>query len=351
MSRALPALFRRFPQAREHLPWIPLGDLPTPLESLGNLRGRAAPASVWVKRDDRSSRLYGGNKVRALEFLLADALCRRVDRVLTAGAIGSHFVSATALFSRRVGLRAEAILWSQPWSERCTEALDLLHRLDVPVRSYAHPAIAVAALILSGVQHRLSGRRVALFPPGGSSPRGALGFVDAALEVAEQVAAGEMPPPESIWVACGSGGSAAGLALGLSLAQLTTRVRAVRVTPRLACNRHRLLGLAAGAWRLLCQGMEAETEGAAPGATHAGEAPAGGPRFGDRLELVEGFYPPGYARETPASRDAAELLTHIGLPGDTTYTGRAMAALLQRAPLEGGTHLYWHTLGSEGAQG
>lgn len=336
MSRALPALFRRFPQAREHLPWIPLGDLPTPLEPLGNLRGRVTPASVWVKRDDRSSRLYGGNKVRALEFLLADALCRRVDRVLTAGAIGSHFVSATALFSRQVGLRAEAILWDQPWSERCATALDLLHRLDVPVRSCAHPAIALATLLLAGVQHRRSGRRVALFPPGGSSPRGALGFVDAAFEVAEQVSAGEMPLPESIWLACGSGGSAAGLALGLLLAQLTTRVRAVRVTPRLACNRHRLSGLAAGAWRLLSQGMERETGG----------APAS--RLSNRLELVEGFYPPGYACETPASHDAAELLTLLGLPGDTTYTGRTVAALLQRAPLERGTHLYWHTLGSEG---
>ena len=83
-------------------------------------------------------------------------------------------------------------------------------------------------------------------------------------------------------------------------------------------------------------------------ASQAEREAGGAPAVLAILRARGGLLPPGYACETPASHDAAELLTLLGLPGDTTYTGRTVAALLQRAPLERGTHLYWHTLGSEG---
>ena len=82
MSENQPALFRRYPQLADKIPWLSLGDFPTPVERLP-LAGAHEDGNVWIKRDDLSSRVYGGNKVRKLEFLLADAERQGAERLIT----------------------------------------------------------------------------------------------------------------------------------------------------------------------------------------------------------------------------------------------------------------------------
>src|SRR5215472_6673366 len=96
-----------------------LGSYPTPLEPLEALSRPGC--SLWIKRDDLTNPLYGGNKVRKLERLLADAKQRGAQRILTVGAVGSHHVLATAVFGRRAGFEVEAVLVPQP---RTAHAVD-----------------------------------------------------------------------------------------------------------------------------------------------------------------------------------------------------------------------------------
>ena len=345
-ARDRPTLFQRFPQARG-LPWVSLGTFPTPVQPFPILDG-ALPA---IKRDDLSSPAYGGNKVRALEFLLGDALAQDAQVVLTGGAIGSHHVCALATFAHRLGLTVEAVLWAQPWSARCRESLHALAHLGVRVCYRPSPAGAVALLLWRWAIHRLQGDRVSLILPGGATPRAALGYADAALELDEQIRTGEADAPDSIWLPAGTGISATGLALGLSLAGRDARVRAVRVTPRIACNQRHLRRLGAGAERILSGAGVPVLPPMAPGRPDTPTAPSTGPDGPTGLpvkrrlpELLHGQFAPGYGRPSAAAEDAVARAGRLGIRLDTTYSGRALAGMLRQAPREGGRHLFWHTL-------
>jgi D-cysteine desulfhydrase len=164
----------------------------------------------------------------------------------------------------------------------------------------------------------------AAFPIGGSDAVGALGWVGGGLEIAAQVARGELPAPDRIYVALGSGGTAAGLLVGLRLAGLASEVVAVRVAPSWLASGWRVRRLASLTLGLLRR--------------------HGAPRVAlDGLRLVEDQYGPGYARATTASADALAVATGEGLALEPTYTAKAFAALLAEP---GGTRLFVHTANS-----
>ena len=158
---------------------------------------------------------------------------------------------------------------------------------------------------------------------------GTLGFVNAGLELAAQIEAGVLPSPVRIYVGCGSGGSAAGLALGLALAGSDARVIAVNATDILTRSLAKLNGLARRSYALL---------------QRAG-APAAMPELA--LEFEEGFRGPGYGVATPESERAlslAEKLEQLRL--DSTYTAKVLAALLERERGSGEAVLFWNTYAS-----
>jgi 1-aminocyclopropane-1-carboxylate deaminase/D-cysteine desulfhydrase-like pyridoxal-dependent ACC family enzyme len=320
------ALFHAFPFVQRRLPWMPLGDFPTPVEWLPAL-------DVWVKRDDRSGALYGGNKVRRLEFLLADATRRRARRILTLSAFGSHHLLATTLYGRREGFEVCGLVCPQPSTADARDTLLLsagagacLHR----VRNLA----AVPLTVLGAMRQHRGNRRVFL-PPGGSSPLGALGYAAAALELAEQVRAGALPLPDAIFVPLGSGGTAAGLAVGMRLARLeSTRLVAVRVFDRLFANAHRLARLADRAAALL---------------RAAGGPDAGRFRAGD-FQVVHDQFGRGYGRATEAAQAALRAAADCGLRLEATYTAKALAAVLHRSR-RGERVLFWNTFSSVPLEG
>ncbi len=290
-----------------------LGEFPTAIE-------RLEPFDLWTKRDDRAAALYGGNKVRKLERLLGAARASAKRRLLTIGAAGSHQVLATTLFGRREGFDVEAVLVPQPATEHARRNLRaaIAHGLRPLVASSwpAGPALLATRF-----------RRDTFFIPlGGSSVVGTLAFVDAASELAAQIAAGTMPEPEAIVVALGSGGTAAGLAVGLERAALRTRVIAVAISEPAPLLAAMTLGLA---------------KRTAAAAGLSGRQTWSALR---RLEIDRRFLGRGYGHVTAEGAAASEAALRVGLALDPTYTAKTFAcALASRAR---GPILYWHTLSS-----
>ncbi|HEX8207750.1 MAG TPA: pyridoxal-phosphate dependent enzyme, partial [Solirubrobacteraceae bacterium] len=201
-------------------PCVELCALPTPVRPLEKL----APG-LWMKDDSRTAPLWGGNKPRKLEWLIGDAKARGRRTLLTFGGLATNHGLATALYAREHGLDCVLALLDQPRDDHVERQLERIHASGAHVYVTHTKARTFAVLPWLALRHG----RAYLVPPGGSSPVGALGFVEAALELAEQVRAGELPEPGTVWCALGSGGTAAGLALGLRLAGLRTKVRAVHV--------------------------------------------------------------------------------------------------------------------------
>lgn len=294
---------------------------------------------LWVKDDGSLSPLYGGNKVRKLEWLLAEAKARGCRRLLTAGAAGSHHVLATALFGRMVGLPTAAVLCPQPDTSHARETL----ARSLSVLQAAYPCSSMALVPWMLARHRQRGD--ALIPVGGSNTLGAMGYDLAVDELVGQIRGGELPQPHLIVVAVGSGGTAAGLLAGLVRHRLTTNLCAVQVLGG------RVLTHAAIAW--LVAGLAASRR--------IRWKPLAAVR---RLSISGSQVGRGYGHPTAASELAMDAARSAGLALDPTYTAKAFAevlAVMERAakglaycsdrpwtpPVHGPLRiLYWHTLSS-----
>ena len=297
------ALLARYPRLAASLARADLGVRETPVEWW-----RVGAVMLLAKRDDLSAPPPGGNKVRALELLLAGV--KPGHRLLTVGATGSTHALSVAEHGARLGARTQVITWPQETHAVAVATADRLRALaDVTI------ARSVAEAYLRAALRRVRGD-VHWVPAGGSVPLGALGHVNAALELADQLALARIPVPDTLVVPLGSGGTVAGLLVGLALAGLPTRVLGVRVVPRLVANRGRVLRLAARTHALLAQ--------------LAGIAlPAFDRR---RLEIEDGAYGGAYGRESATARAAAEALRDEGGPLlDATYSAKAFGVALARA--------------------
>jgi D-cysteine desulfhydrase len=282
---------------------VPLGRWPTPVHPIDVDGG-----VLWVKDEGAAADAYGGNKVRKLEWLLG--AMRERSTVVAVGAVGSNHVHATAVHGAGLGLKVSAVLVPQPDlpSVRRAAAANaaLLHRVW-PARNEAAAAGRLAAAVIAA--WREDGRRPGVMWIGGSTPRGVLGWVDGALELAAQVREGALPEPARIVVPAGSGGIAAGLLVGLDLAGLRSVVQAVRVADPLIVSRRVVLAYARAAARLLRR--------------------AGGPRVEldeRRLVLDPRWLGAGYGEPTVAAAQVTPLAAAAGLAVEPTYSAKALAA-------------------------
>jgi 1-aminocyclopropane-1-carboxylate deaminase/D-cysteine desulfhydrase-like pyridoxal-dependent ACC family enzyme len=290
-----------------------LGTYPTPVQHVPSL-------GLWVKRDDLVAPRYGGNKVRKLEHLLADAKAQGKKRIVTIGAAGSHQIVATALYGKEQGFEVDAVLVSQPASEHARANLRIA--LSLGVNPFVAPAWAVAPAIVAS---RL-GRDAYVVPLGGSNALGSLGFFEAGIELSMQIKAGLLPEPEIVVLALGSGGTAAGLAVGFEREGLKTKIVGVVVSPPV-----RLVRTMAG--RLAKK--TAELVGLSRGARE---------RSAERIEVDGRWLGRGYGYSTHESESAIGIAADVGLELDPTYTAKAFACALARVKETTGPVLYWHTL-------
>jgi 1-aminocyclopropane-1-carboxylate deaminase/D-cysteine desulfhydrase-like pyridoxal-dependent ACC family enzyme len=297
------ALLARYPGLAETLAWADLGVRQTPVEWW-----RLGEATLLAKRDDLSAGTLGGNKVRALELLLAGVAPG--DALLTVGPTGSTHALAVAAHGAILGAHTQVITWPQEGHAVAGATGQRMRELAKVTAARSVPEAYLRAAV-----RRLAGP-VRWIPAGGSVPLGTLGHVDAALEMVEQLDGARLPRPDVLVAPLGSGGTVAGLLVGLALAGLPTRVVGVRVVPRIVATRRRVLGLATRTHALL-----AKLTGAV--------LPALDPRA---LEIEQGHYGGAYGRETSTGRSAAAALADVGGPRlDGTYSAKAFGVALARA--------------------
>jgi D-cysteine desulfhydrase len=303
-------LHERFPGL--DLGHVRLGAGPTPVRRLEeSLVGRDG-VEVWLKDEGAfGDGPWGGNKVRKLEWILPEAQ-RRGERVLfSVGGIGTHWGLTLATYSRRLGLETLLGLVDQPVDDHVREQLARLLTSGAEIHRFASTRrLKAAAPWLLWRGHR--GRRLPWYlPAGGSNAFGATAYVEVALEIADQVAAGELPEPAVVAVPVGSGGTVAGLALGLRLAGLRSRVLGVVVNDALPLDGPAMAGLVGRTADLL-------TERGASGL----------PRITpDDLDLRADWLGRTYGDPTPASVAAVRDAEEAGLTLEPVYTGKTLAAL------------------------
>ncbi|MFC9787324.1 1-aminocyclopropane-1-carboxylate deaminase/D-cysteine desulfhydrase [Rhodococcus sp. NPDC127528] len=306
-------LHDRFGDLRGTLPYLRLGSGPTSLRPLPGLTD--GPAEIWLKDEgEYGDGGWGGNKVRKLEWLIPDARRRGRRTILTVGGLGTNWGLATALYAREHGMDTAIALVDQPVDDHVSAQLERLESSGATLHFTRTKARTVAAVPLLLARHATGARLPYLLPAGGSSAVGTLGYVEAALELAGQVSAGIVTEPTHVVTAIGSGGTAAGLLLGLRLAGLSTRVVGVVVNDKLRLDETTLLRSARRTERLL------RSRGA-----RVPELTLGA----DDLVLVRDQLGDGYGHPTDQGDTALALAgERAGLTLEPVYTAKAMAAVL-----------------------
>jgi D-cysteine desulfhydrase len=297
---------------------------PTPLTQEKKLATRWNLQELWIKRDDLSSPVYGGSKVRNLEYFLGDALTKGASSVATMGPLGSHQVLATATFGRLHGLHTRALLTPQPNVHEAALNQRLLPALGMEfIRCERFIDVPMGFLRIRYRKHE--GQRPYWIPPGSHHPIGVLGVIEGALEIAASMKSGELPAIDDIVVPTGTCATAAGLWLGLAMAGLPVRVVAVRMVPMMITGTAKMKKLAMKTLALLRQ------------AGYTGE-----PKFGDIL-WVDEFAAPGYGQSnTEAEQAARDVAMASNFRTETTYIAKTLA-MFRQYTLQGRRVVFWDT--------
>jgi 1-aminocyclopropane-1-carboxylate deaminase/D-cysteine desulfhydrase-like pyridoxal-dependent ACC family enzyme len=320
--------------ALRSLPSVPLGPGPTPVEELTRLRaalGDGGPGGgrprLLVKRDDAIAFAFGGNKVRKMRLVAAQARKDGADTLITTGGVQSNHARVTAAAAAKLGLKC-ILVANGAAPERPTGNALLDRLLGADVRYVASREARAPAMEEAAEEVRRSGGMPCVIPLGASTPLGAAAFVDAIAELRDQIAA-----PDVIMHSTSSGGTQAGLVAGCALSGWSTRVVGISADASGAALENDIRLILSGLGPLLGLDMH---------------------RF-DRvpIEVDDAFVGPGYGMPTPASREAIELAARTeALFLDPTYTAKAMAALaayVRRGEFsETDTVLFWHTGGQVG---
>jgi D-cysteine desulfhydrase family pyridoxal phosphate-dependent enzyme len=316
----------------EEISRLDLSHAPTPIDELPQLRkALGGGPRILIKRDDYLGPGFGGNKVRKLEYLLAQAKLDGAEVVITCGGVKSNHARVTAALCARVGMECALVLnpaaVGYPGVEPASLHVDRLFGARIHLiasRQEREPMMESLA-----ARYREEGRRVAVIPLGASVPVGALGLVRAAGEVAQQLAVRQMKV-DLLYHCTSSGGTQAGLVAGQHLFPgLADRVVGVSPDGTATEITETVVTIASAVGELL--GLEIS-----------------GMR--ERVQVLDGYIGAGYGIPTPEGEEALRLLARTeGILLDPVYTAKAMAGLLDQirrgAIGEDQTVLFWHTGG------
>ena len=332
-------LFEVFPLLREWVPWVSLGALPTRVDDAGRvLADVGLPGELWLKRDDLSSPVYGGNKLRLLEHLLGEARARGAARVYSSGAVGSNFAVATALHAPRVGLEPGAICFPEPLTPEGEQSHGVVcaRAHVVPI---AHWSLLPVAAERARRRAEQEGRRALVLSQVSLSAESLFGYVAAGLELAQQIAQKQCPAPTRLVLPIGSAASSAGILAGLSLGRKmglngAVVLEAVRIAAWPLSRRARVVSLAVKALARLSE--------------LTGDASL---QLGERellpISVVTDQLGRGYPFATPAGVAARAAFAGAGFAIlDDTYSGKAAAHLLATVRQDRGPVLFWCTKSS-----
>ena len=299
--------FSRFPRVR-------LAHLPTPLEPMDRLSALLGGPRIWIKRDDCTGLSSGGNKTRKLEFLMADALAKGSDTVITQGATQSNHARQTAAAAARLGLACHILLENRTgfadaaYRESGNVLLDRLHGAIVEERPSGADMTAEMELLAERLEE--DGKRPYIIPGGGSNAIGALGYANCALEIVSQANDLDLRI-DRIVHATGSTGTQAGLVAGLCA--LNAHIPVLGISVRSAASKQEEAVFA------LAERAAAELE--ASGSVQRYHVKANSDYVGE-----------GYGIPTAGMIDAVALVARVeGILLDPVYTGKAMAGLIDLA--------------------
>lgn len=310
-------------------PRVSIAHLPTPLEMLPRLTAHLGGPQLWVKRDDQTGLATGGNKTRKLEFLVAEALARGADTLITCGAAQSNHARQTAAAAARFGLHCTLVLRGHPPAQsQGNLLLDYLLGADIV---WAEDAPLPERMAEVAESLRAQGRHPSVVPYGGSNPVGVCGYVAATEELLAQ-AAREGVAFDHIVLASSSGGTQAGLAVAARALGYGGRILGISVDLPAGPLRRRIAELATLT------------------ADHLGLSLTFTP---EDFAVEDGYLGGGYGVIGDLEREAIHLLARTeGLLLDPVYTGRAFGGLIDRirrgefSPRE--RVLFWHTGGVAG---
>lgn len=309
-------------------PRLELIGAPTPLEYLPRLSDHLG-REIFIKRDDTTPLAMGGNKLRKLEFLAADALREGADTLITAGAIQSNHVRQTAAVAAKLGLHCVALL-ENPIGTRAENYLSNGNRLLLDLfntQIEMCDALTDPAAQLDELATRIEaqGYRPYVIPVGGSNALGALGYVESALEIAQQCE--DAAEISSVVVASGSAGTHAGLAVGLEQLMPQADLIGVTVSRAVADQLPKVVALQ----QAVANSLELQAKA--------------------DIILWDDYFAPGYGTPNEEGMAAVKLLAQLeGILLDPVYTGKAMAGLIdgitQKRFKDEGPILFVHTGGA-----
>jgi D-cysteine desulfhydrase len=310
-----------------------LASLPTPVSEHQKYATKHDLESFLIKQDDLTSSIYGGNKIRKLEFLLGEAISKGAKEVITFGSTGSNHALATALMAQRCGLMAHLVLMPQPISSYVKDNL----KWDAVTNAVLHytpdyPKQLSYAKWLRWKRFFLTGKFPYVIPVGGTCPLGCLGFVNAALEMDLQLASHAFP--DFIYAPFGSMGTCVGLAAGMALMRKKCKIIGVRVVPDIVANLPNAINLYKQIEALLNQaGIKTDF------------AP-----LTDYLTIRDEFLGDGYGVITDESANALDTAkAQFDMHMDGTYGGKAFACVLQdidKKAVEGKKVMFYQTKSS-----
>ena len=327
----IPFLFRTYPELKQKIAWLSIGTFPTPVQPLQRLGFE----NLWVKRDDLSCSVYGGNKVRKLEFILAEARKRNARHIVTFGGIGTNHGLATAIFCDQLGIDCTLLLFRQPVTRHVKQNLLLFKKYHAAT---IYKKTRWRTVLTYYLLHRIRHPRACYVFAGGSNAVGTVGYVNAAFELKKQIDEGEFPAPKVVFCPLGSGGTLAGLSLGFALAGMKARTVGIRVSeshlgPFQACTERTVEKLMHKTYIYLKKRFQCLPDISI-------RKPA----------IVENYFGDGYGVPTQAGNTVSRLLKKTsGIELDPTYTAKTFAAVFdhcQKHSRNSSPVLYWHTYNS-----
>lgn len=316
----------------DSIPRVLLTALPTPLEEAPRLAAKLGLRRLLVKRDDCTTLAMGGNKARKLEFLMAEALAKGADVILTDGGPQSNHARMTAGAARKLGIERCVLFLGGPRFDRFQGnlLLDILFGAEVRFMEDATVKEMEDAMQAEAAELRRQGRNPYVIPIGGSTPLGALGYVEGIRELAGQLVPEDKAP--YIFFAVGSAGTLAGCALGTRLFLPDSELIGISVSRKSRPLREIAAENANGSARLI-------------GVEEAFTA--------DDLTVYDEYYGERYG--VPSEAGNAAVLTAArseALILDPVYTGKAMSGLIdlarKRAIDTDRTVVFIHTGGAPG---
>lgn len=293
------------------IPRVRLAHLPTPLEPLSHLSKHLGGPKIYIKRDDCTGLALGGNKVRKLEYLLAEAMAAGADTLLTEGGVQSNHCRQTAAAAARCGLGCELVLkrvvdWNDPIYEE-TGNIQLDHLFGAKLHFIEREEDGAAFMQARAAELRRAGARPHVIPIGGSTPTGALGYVRCGLELLRQ-ADEQGIRIDHVVHTTGSCGTQAGLLAAMLASNSGIEVTGISVS-------HSSAELVPLARELTAAVLDRLGVGA--------EVPE------DAIAIEDGYVGAAYGQPTPGMVEALELAgTLEGLVFDPVYTGKALAGLI-----------------------